>query len=432
MSGRTTAVAGSLAVGLIALTLAGLSTLAQAADPIPGAGTTVGTVVDPANPFAVPAAPTGRTANVAPPIAKIGDSVIVTGSGWPAGSLISVAVCGNNYLNGSIDCEPTGQGQTTANANGEIAVQVALPALPPSPCPCVVHIASLADTNTVDVPFTITGAPTAIPSQTVNRRSVDVSARLTGSGPFAAYLGGAAKRELVVSVTNTGSSNLINPALNLTVGRGENPATPLTSPNGQQPALGTIAPGQTVEYRQSVTLGPPAFGQYRVKGEFIGLDLITVDQQKVNAGVLSFSVATSSYPWLLILIAWLLLQIPLLGLYKRRPVEKPLSEDPLIEQLPVASGAPGFGVSAFDPAPAMAGAPVALAAAVARPVVDTPAPPPPPGYRAIQPASNTPPPAPLPPMPAAPGVAPSAVPAPSTPAPAGVEALRALLQPPTQ
>ena len=92
MSGRTTAVAGSLAVGLIALTLAGLSTVAQAADPIPGAGTTVGTVVDPANPFAVPAAPTGRTANVAPPIAKIGDSVIVTGSGWPAGSLISVAV----------------------------------------------------------------------------------------------------------------------------------------------------------------------------------------------------------------------------------------------------------------------------------------------------------------------------------------------------
>ncbi|HAS07926.1 MAG TPA: hypothetical protein DCR52_01335 [Actinobacteria bacterium] len=432
MNRRTTPVAGSLAAGLVALMLAGLSTVAQAADPIPGAGTTVGTVADPANPFATQPGPTGRTATVSPPIAKIGDSVIVTGSAWPAGSLVSVAVCGNNYLNGSSDCEPTGQGQTTANANGEIAVQVALPALPPTPCPCVVHLATLADTNTVDVPFTITGAPTAVPSHTVNRRSVDVSARLTGSGPFAAYIGGAAKRELVVSVTNTGSSDLINPALNLTVGRGENPATPLTSPSGQQPALGTIAPGQTVEYRQSVTLGPPAFGQYRVKGEFIGLDLITVDQQNVNAGVLSFSVATSSYPWLLILIAWLLLQIPLLGLYKRRPVEKPLSEDPLIEQLPVASGAPGFGVSAFDPTPAMAGAPVALAAAVARPVVDTPAPPPPPGYRAIQPASATPPPAPLPPMPAAPGEAPSAVPAPSTPAPAGVEALRALLQPPTQ
>jgi hypothetical protein len=38
----------------------------------------------------------------------------------------------------------------------------------------------------------------------------------------------------------------------------------------------------------------------------------------------------------------------------------------------------------------------------------------------------------LPPMPATAGEAPSAVPAPSTPAPAGVEALRALLQPPTQ
>ena len=49
MNRRTTAVAGSLAAGFVALMLAGLSTVAQAADPIPGAGTTVGTVADPAS-----------------------------------------------------------------------------------------------------------------------------------------------------------------------------------------------------------------------------------------------------------------------------------------------------------------------------------------------------------------------------------------------
>jgi hypothetical protein len=414
---------------------AGLSTGAQAADPIPGSGSPAVAATDPNNPLGVVPQPTqdqSRTASVAPAITKVGDPLIVTGSGWPAGSIVTTAVCGNNYLNGSIDCELTGQGQSTANSTGEIAVQVGLPQLPPTPCPCVVHVAAFADTNTVDIPITIVGAPTATPTKTPNVRSLDVSARLSGSGPLSAYLGGVARRDLIISVTNTSAFELANPVLNLFVGRGENPASPLIGPSGQQPSLGIIAPGQTVEYRQSVTLGPPAFGQYRVRGEFIGLDSITVDQQKVNAGVLSFSVATSSYPWLLILIAWLVLQIPLLGLYKRRPVAKPLSEDPLIEQLPVASGAPGFGVSAFAPTPAMAGAPVALAAAVARPVVDTPAPPPPPGYRAIQPAAATLPPAPLPPMPAAPGEAPSAVPAPPTPAPAGVEALRALLQPPRQ
>ncbi len=429
MSRRNASTPWWLALALAGFMFVGLSTVAHAADPIPGVGNDAGTATgqnSPPGTIPEPSVDQSRSASVDLAIAKVGDVLLVTGSGWPAGVLVTASVCGNNYLNGSVDCQFTGQGQTSAQASGLFNLQVALTQLPPTPCPCVIHVGSLADSNGVDIPFTIIGAPTATPSKTTNIRSVDVSARLTGSGPFSAYFGGPAKRELVISVTNTGSFDLVNPVLNLFLGRGEKTATPLASPSGQQPALGTITPGQTVEYRQSLTLGPPAFGQYQVRGEFVGLDSITVDQQKVNAGVLGFSVATTTYPWLLILIAWLLLQIPLLGLYKRRPVERTLNEDQRIEQFPVASGGAGFGASASDPT--VAGESLGALAAVARPVVDTPAPAPPPGYRAIQPASAVPALAPLPPMPPMPGEVPSTTPAPATPAPAGVEALRALLQ----
>ncbi|HCK78524.1 MAG TPA: hypothetical protein DHW34_00740 [Actinobacteria bacterium] len=414
--------------------------------------------------------PTGRTATVSPPIVNIGESLIVSGSGWPADSLVTAAVCGNNYLNGSVDCNASGQGQSTATSTGTIAIQVGIPSAPPTPCPCVVHVATLADTNTVDIPFQVNGVPTAPPSRTVTNRSVDVDPRLSGSGPLSAYLGGAAKRELILTVTNTGSDPLVNPVLNLTVGKGEDPTGLLTDANGNGPALGTIQPGQSVEYRQTVTLTAPAFGQYRVKGQFVGLDSLTVNQQRNNAGDLTFSIATSTYPWVLIVLVWLLLQIPLLGLYKRRPTAAPVDEDPLFDDVPVSQGVPAVAppVPVGAPAPTGAAAPAAAATATAAavslskppsqtpsqaplpppiPAPTTPAPPPPPGYAAVGAAAAAPsaPAAPTPvidpnaSIPAAPPLPPpppvagqDTAPVPSAPAPTGVEALRALLQPPAQ
>jgi len=220
---------------------------------------------------------------------------------------------------------------------------------------------------------------------------VDVSAAIVGSGPLTAYLGGAAKRELVLSVTNTGSGALVNPLLTLTFGKGQDPTTPLPTADGQQPNLGTIEAGQSIEYRQPITIGAIAFGQYRVKGQFIGLDTITVNQEVVDAGDLTFDASTSTYPWIAIILAWLLLQIPLLGLYKRRPVAiEPLDEDPLYEQLPVAGAAAGFAGGIFD-----GGAAVPVAAVGAEALVGAPsngsaafdAPPPPPGFAAVGPVA---------------------------------------------
>jgi len=251
----------------------------------------------------------------------------------------------------------------------------------------VVHVAALADSNTVDTPVDVTGAPVGTPSRTSSSRAVDVNATITGGGPLSAYFGGQAKRELVLVVTNTGSEILVNPVLNLTFGKGQDPATPLPTIDGLPVALGTLQGGQTATYRLPVTIGAVAFGQYRVQGEFIGLDSVSVDQGQNLPGDLSFQVTTSTYPWILIVLAWLALQIPLLGLYKRRPVvAEDLDEDPLLEELPVAGAAPGFAGGIFEPAAVPVG--VGTAASLAAPAYDPPvsnAPPPPPGFQSVGP-----------------------------------------------
>jgi len=362
-----------------------------------------------------------RVASAGPPVAKAGDPILVNGSGWPAGSLVTATVCGNNFLNGSVDCEPSGAGQSTATSVGLIALQV-ITALPPKPCPCVIRVATSADANGFDIPFTIVGAPTAPASRVVSTRSVDVSASIVGSGPISAYFGGAAKRELVLSVTNTGSGPLVSPPLTLTFGKGQDPTTPLPTADGQQANLGTIEAGQTIEYRQPITIGAIAFGQYRVKGQFIGLDSITVNREVLDAGDLTFDASTSTYPWIAIILAWLLLQIPLLGLYKRRPVTlEPLDEDPLYEQLPVAGAAAGFAGGIFDGASAVPAAALGAASLVGAQLNGSAAldaPPPPPGFAAVGPVAPVMPAAAVALVTQMPGVQPLPPPPPVQPVPA--------------
>jgi hypothetical protein len=264
--------------------------------------------------------------------------------------LVTATVCGNNFLNGSVDCLPSAAGQTNARPDGTFAIEMTV-SVPPKPCPCVIRLATDADTNGVTLPFEVEGVPVAPPQQNLTSRNLDVSASLSGSGPLAAFFGGAAKRELVLTVTNSGSAPLAALPVTLTVGKGLDPTDPLLDANGQPIVIPDLAVGQVVEIRQPVTLPAPAFGQYRVKGTFSGLDFLSVDGERNNVGDLGFSTTTSTYPWGLIVIGWLLLQIPLLGLYKRRPVivEPAPEEDPFADDVPVAAGAEfdGFAQGLF-------------------------------------------------------------------------------------
>jgi hypothetical protein len=134
---------------------------------------------------------------------------------------------------------------------------------------------------------------------------MDVRSEVEGGGPLLSWFGGAADRELVLTLTNTGTLPLENPPTTVTLGKGQDPTELLTLPR-----LGSIAPGQTTEVRIPFELPAWSFGSYTVKTTVAGLDQPTAARS-----------SASTYPWFLLVIGWLLLQIPLLGLNKKRRPE---------------------------------------------------------------------------------------------------------------
>ncbi len=247
-----------------------------------------------------------------PPFGPADTKIAVQGQGWPSSILLQVALCGNLFLNGISDCDTPHAVTTTSTTEGTFFVDMIV-GIPPAPCPCVLHVSSPESLKAVDQPFEVFGAETAPPSAQVVTRSVVLTGEVSGSGPWTAWLGGAAERTFTLTVQNTGTVPLLNPAVVVTAGQGDNPTSVVA-----QPLLGEIPPGGTATAIVPVTLGPPTFGRYTVKATVSG-----VDQPTTVSGT------TSSYPFVLIGIAWLVIQIPLLGLYRRRRLgpEDPLEYD---------------------------------------------------------------------------------------------------------
>lgn len=248
---------------------------------------------------AADAAPLGfvATPSAGPP----GTPTLIQGTGWPTGSQISISSCGNNALNGDADCDTKGAVTATANADGAFTVRTSLTA-PPKPCPCVLFAHSVEGTTTVRFPVDITGQPTATPVEAGGTRSLQIDSDIEGSGPVQSYFGWPADRELVLTVTNTGTFGVDNPPTSVALGKGDDPTDLLT-----QVQLGSIAPGQTVVVRVPFQLPALSFGAYTAKTTVQGMDTPAEARS-----------TTSTYPWGLVIVAWLLLQIPLLGLHRRR------------------------------------------------------------------------------------------------------------------
>lgn len=278
-------------------------------------------------PTAKPEGEQPRTAVVLASQLAVDDLVTVTGTGWPSGSVISAYLCGNNFLNGTTDCDLTGGGQTVATR--ENAFQLSLEvSLPPKPCPCVIHVATTADPGTIDAPVTVIGAPEAPPAKTPTSRSLDVVSAVSGRGPWTAYFGGSAQRELRLTLTNTGVQPLTNVPLTLSLGKGEDTAEPLIGLGGETLLIPNIESGRTIVVTQDFEIDAPSFGTYTVRGTFVGLDSVTVDGAPQAPGDLTFLATTFTFPWGLVIMLWLLLQIPLLGLYKRRTLTVALGAAP--------------------------------------------------------------------------------------------------------
>ncbi|MEM8704905.1 MAG: hypothetical protein AAGE98_00495 [Actinomycetota bacterium] len=128
-----------------------------------------------------------------------------------------------------------------------------------------------------------------------------VDARVTGDGPWTAWLGGPADRRLLLTVENTGLTKIIDPRLDLRHGRGT-PSTPLPAPT-----FGVLEPGERRTVQVELQLDALSFGTHAVVGEFVGLDR-----------PVTFRAETTHVPWLLLLLPTLVLaQVTLVGLRNR-------------------------------------------------------------------------------------------------------------------
>ena len=239
-----------------------------------------------------------------PAIGKVGTETLVQLRGWPAGATVQVSTCGNNALNGNADCDNAGSISATTSADGTFTGRATF-SKPPKPCPCVLHAFSSQSSQVNNFPIELTGYPTAPPVADSGTRKLEIRSEVDGGGPLSSWFGAAATRELILTLTNTGTLPLENPPATISLGKGQDPTDLLTLPR-----LGAIAPGQTTEVRVAFELPTLSFGSYTVKTTVAGLDEPTAARA-----------TASTYPWFLLIGGWLLIQIPLLGLHKRRRPE---------------------------------------------------------------------------------------------------------------
>jgi hypothetical protein len=239
--------------------------------------------------------------------AEPGQVVLVTSRGWAPGTLVTIELCGERGVGGSSDCAIADQRTATADANGELVEPLNV-SIPPSPCPCVVKTSAFGGTSVATVPVVVVGAPyneTPLPEGSVTPALEIVDAHLEGSGPWTALFGSSPERTLVVTLRNPGESQVRGAELYVTVGEGEQPTHVVTTPR-----LDPLQPGETTVVRVPVSFGALSWGEKTVRAEVVGL---------ADASIASDS--ASSYPWALITLAVILVQVVLITIrnkYRRR------------------------------------------------------------------------------------------------------------------
>ncbi len=246
-----------------------------------------------------------------------GDVVPVTGVGWPAGQMVSVSVCGNNGVNGSASCALTEASTFPITRDGTLSGRVYV-TTPPAPCPCVLKVVSMGATAQKQTPLQIEGAPwsdevaaTTVPpnvdetpaatftppAPTLKIDSVTID-DTSGRGTL---FGASATRLLRLTVTNTGELPVKDAHMSLRYGKGDNPDMVVETPD-----VPVIGAGETVTVDVPFELGALAYGDFTIQGD-IG----------VVGNRVPFEGETSTWPWGLLIVAFVLVQLLVLWVLRR-------------------------------------------------------------------------------------------------------------------
>ncbi len=249
----------------------------------------------------------------------------VEGNDWPADTLIQLEVCGSQARSGSSDCAIGNAQIIASDTNGWFQARLAV-VFPPSPCPCVIRAMSQTSAVVATTPVEIPNAPIEHPGDgavtaPALRRLEVVHARLRGSDSWRTWLGGRPERTLEFQVMNTGSVAVSGATVALTVGPADNP-TGFIKPV----KIDKLEVGESAAYRMTIHFDSLALGDQAV--------VATVNGTSVPE---TFSLTTSTHPWLLIVLPIVLLvQLVLLLMRNRlrRRLNRP-AEHTAIEAAPV-------------------------------------------------------------------------------------------------
>ena len=227
--------------------------------------------------------------------AEFDEVVVVSGTGWLAGALVRVEICGSEDLLDETSCDPATARRVNAGADGSLSAMIHV-GIPPVPCPCVFRATEIVSGVTSTIDFELRDSA-------LTERRLDVTdARLRGSGPWTALFGARPTRTLTFTVVNTGFVTVNNPNVVLAFGKGNNP-TGFVAP----PTIPSIEPGESVTVSVAVEFPMFAVGTYAVVGSIPGFD------QPVE-----FRAESSHIPWLLLLLPVLILaQLTLVALRNR-------------------------------------------------------------------------------------------------------------------
>jgi hypothetical protein len=256
-------------------------------------------------------APGVITGKATPDSAKPGETTLVESAGWPAFTQVQAVVCGDLGIGGSNTCDQSAGQLGAADKDGAVRLDVVV-GDPPSPCPCIVHVASYSGPAlAVDIPFDVEGHATGTPP-TPESPEADVQIagmELEGTGGVSSLFGAPATRRLVVTLVNQGSAPAVNPVLMVGVGR-----TPESLPTSTTTTDVTIDPLQSTRVAVDVSLPVAAFGTY-----YLSSSVRTAEAEGAAAAAEPLIARTTwkAYPWGLVALNVLALGLVAWGLVRR-------------------------------------------------------------------------------------------------------------------
>ncbi|GAA1975835.1 hypothetical protein [Catenulispora subtropica] len=168
----------------------------------------------------VHAGPTMPALTLSKDTAKVGEHIVVTGSGFPTGARLQVEVCGIGGSSNS--CAIADAASATADAFGGFRQNLVVTE-PPTPCPCTVHAAPYggASADPVDTPLSIPGLrylPQAAPAVPGTAKLLDATA--VDDSPFLTQIGAGGSARVTLTFGNLSGGPANDPGVALTLARG--------------------------------------------------------------------------------------------------------------------------------------------------------------------------------------------------------------------